>query len=102
MMGIDGGIPNDKHDIRLSDIVVSLPDEKGGGVIQIDLGRKTKDGFERKGVLNKPPMLLRTAVNKMWTVYDLEEHLSKEVTSAFKLYPKWAKEREYLGAENDM
>jgi nucleoside phosphorylase len=26
----------------------------------------------------------------------------KEVTSAFRFFPKWAKEREYLGAENDV
>jgi nucleoside phosphorylase len=102
MVGIGGGIPSNKHDVRLRDIVVSLPDEKGGGVIQFDLGRKTKDGLERKGTLNKPPMLLRTAITKMRILYDLEEQITKEVTSAFRFFRKWAKEREYLGAENDV
>jgi nucleoside phosphorylase len=33
MVGIGGGIPSTKNDIRLGDIVVSLPEGQHGGVI---------------------------------------------------------------------
>ncbi|KAL3420952.1 Kinesin light chain 5 [Phlyctema vagabunda] len=75
MVGIGGGIPREDKDIRLGDIVVSLPDEQGGGVIQYDLGRLEVEGFKRVGVLNKPPTLLRTAVRTMTT----EKHLGREI-----------------------
>ena len=44
MVGIAGGVPSAKHDIRLGDVVVSKPGSKGGGVIQYDRGRTSKDG----------------------------------------------------------
>jgi len=65
MVGIGGGIPSQENDIRLGDIVVSLPSEQGGGVIQYDLGKQQTGGFRRVGALNKPPKLLRTAVNTL-------------------------------------
>ena len=64
MVGIGGGIPNLARgvDIRLGDVVVSMPDKTWGGVVQFDHG-KAEDGgvFVVKGQLNQPPeMLLRT------------------------------------------
>ena len=38
MIGVGGSIPSDGNDIRLGDIVVSLPTGEHGGVIQYDLG----------------------------------------------------------------
>ncbi|TEY29167.1 hypothetical protein BOTCAL_0965g00030 [Botryotinia calthae] len=58
MFGIGGGIPSTRNDIRLGDVVVSMPNEAGVGVVQYDMGRREKDGFYRKGALNKPPNLL--------------------------------------------
>ena len=66
MVGIGGGIPNPPEvDIRLGDIVVSIPTEQGPGVIQYDLGRMEVEGWRRKGALNKPPSLLLTAVRNL-------------------------------------
>lgn len=39
MVGIGGGAPSTKHDIRLGDIVVSAPRNGGGGVFQYDFGK---------------------------------------------------------------
>jgi len=44
MVGIPGGIPSTKHDIRVGDMVISKPGSKSSGVIQYDRGRTSKDG----------------------------------------------------------
>jgi len=56
MEGIGGGAPSPNHDIRLSDIVVSILLNGRGGVIQYDFG-KTIQGrrFQPTGFLDQPP-----------------------------------------------
>ncbi|KAK1984663.1 putative WD repeat-containing protein, partial [Colletotrichum cereale] len=39
MVGIGGGVPTRKHDIRLGDIVVSCLRDGKGGVLQYDFGK---------------------------------------------------------------
>jgi len=39
MVGIGGGAPSEKHDIRLGDVVVSSPVGKTGGVIHYEFGK---------------------------------------------------------------
>jgi nucleoside phosphorylase len=39
MVGIGGGAPSQKHDIRLGDIVISIPGDGHGGVFQYDFGK---------------------------------------------------------------
>jgi len=64
MVGISGGAPSQKHNIRLGDIVISAPCNRKSGVFQYDLGNKIQDQhFRTIGFLNQPPALLRTAVN---------------------------------------
>lgn len=75
MVGIGGGVPTQKNDMRLGDIVVSLPTDQGGGVIQYDLGRKGLSTFERVGVLNKPPILLRTAIATLRAIKTLDAEI---------------------------
>ena len=38
-MGIAGGAPSLKHDIRLGDVVVSSPASRMGGVIHYEFGK---------------------------------------------------------------
>ncbi|OAQ67740.2 Pfs domain-containing protein [Pochonia chlamydosporia 170] len=66
LVGIAGGVPSDKNDIRLGDVVVSRPTGNWSGVIQYDLG-KEKEGrpFERTGSLRPPPRALSTAVSSL-------------------------------------
>jgi nucleoside phosphorylase len=65
LVGIGGGVPSDRHDIRLGDVVVSMPDGQYGGVVQYDLGKDTEGGFQLKGFLWPPPAILRGAVETM-------------------------------------
>ncbi|KAI1113875.1 nucleoside phosphorylase domain-containing protein [Nemania sp. NC0429] len=64
-VGIGGGVPSAKHDIRLGDVVISMPEGEHGGVVQYDLGRQTNWGFEVKGFLWPPPAILRNAAQDM-------------------------------------
>ncbi|KAL8367321.1 hypothetical protein RB595_009172 [Gaeumannomyces hyphopodioides] len=65
LVGIGGGVPSAKHDIRLGDVVVSMPEGTHGGVVQYDLGKDTESGFVLKGFLQPPPSILRAAVEEM-------------------------------------
>ncbi|KAL2827486.1 nucleoside phosphorylase domain-containing protein [Aspergillus pseudoustus] len=65
MVGIGGGVPSIKADIRLGDVVVSKPENDHGGVVQYDCGKSTSAGFQRTGFLNAPPRLLQEAVAQL-------------------------------------
>ncbi|KAF4629040.1 hypothetical protein G7Y89_g9108 [Cudoniella acicularis] len=65
LVGIGGGIPSVKNDIRLGDVVVSRPTGQGAGVVQYDSGKSCVGGFERIGTLDKPPLLLRSAMTSL-------------------------------------
>ena len=75
MVGIGGGVPNLQtgRDIRLGDIVVSRPTNQHGGVLQYDYGTTKPDSFHRKGFLNAPPQILRTAITTLRA-----EHYSRD------------------------
>lgn len=71
MVGIGGGAPSQKHDIRLGDIVVSAPGNGDGGVLQYDFGKTIQGGaFHTTGFLNQPPTFLRTAINGLKIQYE--------------------------------
>jgi nucleoside phosphorylase len=73
MVGIGGGAPSPKHDIRLGDIVVSAPRDEKGGVFQYDFGKTIQDqSFQTTGFLNQPPAILRTAMNGLKAQYELK------------------------------
>lgn len=79
IVGIGGGAPSLKHDIRLGDVVVSAPRDGTGGVFQYDFGQAIECGiFRIKGFLNKPPTLLRTAVNGLKADYEINGHRIEE------------------------
>jgi nucleoside phosphorylase len=66
MVGIGGGIPSTKNDIRLGDIVVSHPTGAMGGVIQYDYGKTIAGGvFQQTGMMNQPPPALLNAITKL-------------------------------------
>jgi nucleoside phosphorylase len=83
MVGIGGGAPSTKHDIRLGDIVVSSPRNGRGGLIQYDFGKdfQGKD-FQQTGFLNQPPPILRTAVSGLKARYMEEGNQLKESIQA--------------------
>ncbi|KAF3146779.1 hypothetical protein TWF569_006243 [Orbilia oligospora] len=63
MVGVGGGVPSEVNDIRLGDVVVSLPTGISGGVIQYEFGKTVSEGkFQYAGSLNAPPPLLLNAL----------------------------------------
>ncbi|KAH9225157.1 hypothetical protein K456DRAFT_1767068 [Colletotrichum gloeosporioides 23] len=73
MVGIGGGVPSRKHDIRLGDIVVSQPAETSGGVIQYDRGKTVQEEeFQRTGSLNAPPQVLLAALGRLQADHIIE------------------------------
>lgn len=75
MVGIGGGAPSSKHDIRLGDVVVSEPYNGTSGVFQYDFGKTIQNqSFKTTGYLNQPPTLLRAAVAGLKTQYESDGH----------------------------
>jgi hypothetical protein len=66
MVRIGGGVTSKSADIRLGDVVVSMPTATSGGVIQYDYGKTLHDGrLQHTGSLNKPPQYLLTAASDL-------------------------------------
>jgi nucleoside phosphorylase len=93
MVGIAGGAPSRKHDIRLGDIVVSSSHDGKGSVFQYDFGKTIQDqNFQNTGFLNQPPMVLRTAVNGLKAQYEIDGHgLEKAIESILEKKPRLRK-----------
>ncbi|KAL4789263.1 ankyrin [Aspergillus venezuelensis] len=75
MVGVGGGAPSSKHDIRLGDIVVSTPRNGNSGIFQYDFGKAIQGQFfQDTGVLNLPPSALRAAVSGLKSQYEIDGH----------------------------
>ncbi|KAI8259513.1 pfs domain-containing protein [Colletotrichum sp. SAR11_239] len=73
MVGIGGGAPSPKNDVRLGDIVVSSPAGGYGGVLQYDFGKSIEGGkFEMTRFLNQPPLALKIALNNLIADFEIE------------------------------
>ncbi|KAF9770383.1 hypothetical protein IL306_012089 [Fusarium sp. DS 682] len=94
MVGIGGGAPSRKHDIRLGDVVVSAPRGGKGGVFQYDFGKTIQDqSFHATGFLNKPPPVLLAAVNGLRAHYRTDGHRFEEaITNVLKRKPRLRQE----------
>lgn len=90
MVGIGGGAPSAKHDIRLGDIVVSSPSNGQGGVFHYDFGKVIQGQYFRNtGFLNQPPGFLRAAVAGLEGDYELEGHqLDQTIQQALDKRPR--------------
>jgi nucleoside phosphorylase len=92
MVGVGGGAPSKKHDIRLGDIVVSSPCDGQGGVLQYDFGKAIQDQrFQHTGFLNQPPTVIRTAVKGLIAGYETGHQLQKAINSILEKYPRLQK-----------
>ncbi|KAF4554837.1 Hypothetical protein D9617_3g019060 [Elsinoe fawcettii] len=79
MVGIGGGAPSPKNDIRLGDVVVSSARSASSGVFQYDMGKRIQDqDVLTTGALNRSPVLLRTAVSDLASRIDTDGHRIKE------------------------
>ncbi|KAH8717928.1 Vegetative incompatibility protein HET-E-1 [Beauveria bassiana] len=76
MVGIGGGAPSEKNDIRLGDVVVSKPTSTRPGLIQLDLETKSAGNSNTgKAALSKPSTLLLAAAGKAETIAILGESM---------------------------
>jgi nucleoside phosphorylase len=90
MVGIGGGAPSPKHDIRVGDVVVSATRNGKGGVFEYDFG-KTIQGhqFQTTAFLNQPPEILRTAISGLKAQYEIEGHqLEEAINNILEKRPK--------------
>lgn len=82
MVGIGGGVPTSKHDIRLGDVVVSIPSDGHGSVFQYDFGKTIQDqSFHTTGFLDQPPHLLRSAVATLRGAHETDGHRIQHLMS---------------------
>ncbi|KAL3465617.1 ankyrin repeat-containing domain protein [Aspergillus heterothallicus] len=82
MVGIGGGVPT-KHDIRLGDVIVSMPENGMCGVFQYDYGKSIENqAFVYTGVLDQPPLVLRTAITGLEAQYLRKGHKIEESLNA--------------------
>ncbi|KAF7539653.1 hypothetical protein G7054_g1964 [Neopestalotiopsis clavispora] len=90
MVGIGGGAPTMKNDIRLGDIVVSMPQNGYGGVFQFDFGKTIQyQEFQATRLLDQPPIVLRAAVNKLKAEYAVRGHcIQEDVQAALNSWPR--------------
>jgi nucleoside phosphorylase len=103
MVGIGGGAPSEKHDIRLGDIVVSAPRNGKSGVFQYDFGKTIQDlSFQTTGFLNQPPVVLRAAVNGLKAQYESEGHeINDAIDSILDKKPRLRKKYRRPDASSD-
>ncbi|KAF3209062.1 hypothetical protein TWF192_000228 [Orbilia oligospora] len=101
MVGIGGGIPSTKYEVRLGDIVVSEPTGRSPGVVQSDFGKWEVDGFKIRGSLNRPAEGLIRAVGAV----KREELLGRSMIHSFiRHLPRGVSGNstwEYQGRNND-
>jgi nucleoside phosphorylase len=72
LVGIGGGFCSPTQDVRLGDVVVSVPSSTSPGVIQFDHGKLLSQGiFQRSGSLNKPPSTLLMAISRLQAEHEI-------------------------------
>ncbi|KAJ5906713.1 uncharacterized protein N7473_003629 [Penicillium subrubescens] len=103
MIGIGGGVPDEQNDIHLGDVVVSVPSDGYGGVVQYDFGKTIKEGkFCTTGTVNKPAPKLLGAVQRLQSTHDLQGNkISHYINEAARKYPHKIPDFSPPGAEFD-
>lgn len=103
MVGIGGGAPSKKHDIRLGDVVVGCPVGRTGGVLPYNFGKAVQgEDFKITGSLNSPPMFLLTALNQLDTFHERKgNRIADTVQKMVTRNPRVREKYEYPGAEKD-
>ncbi|KAL6828936.1 ankyrin repeat-containing domain protein [Trichoderma sp. SZMC 28015] len=85
LVGIGGGAPSPKHDIRLGDVVVGVSSNGNASVFQYDYGETLQgqiQNFQKMIFLNKPPLVLLSAVNGLMAEHECEGNQLAEAVSS--------------------
>lgn len=93
MVGIGGGAPSQKRDIRLGDVVVSCRHGDQSGMFQYDYGKTIQEqAFRYTQVLDQPPAILRAAVGGLEAEYEANGHqLQAQVDHILEKKPRLRK-----------
>jgi len=96
MVGIGGGVPSQKQDIRLGDVVVGTPGHGHGGVVQYNLSTVLDDAeLKTVGHLNAPPQALLRAMSGQRAEHDIQgDRLGDSINEALDKFPKLQKDNE--------
>ena len=103
MVGIGGGAPTTKNDIRLGDVVVSSPKDGTGGVYQYDYGKLIQgQDFRQTGFLDQPSTLVRTTVSGLKAQYQRKGHrIGMSIMALLEENPRLSKEFSCPGEGKD-
>src|SRR5271156_2463104 len=103
MVGIGGGAPSEKHDIRLGDVVVSSPVGQTGGVIHYEFGKTIQNKkFERTGSLDAPPRMLLTALQRIEANHERFGHqIAQSVVNMVQRNPRLKRKYQRPELETD-
>jgi nucleoside phosphorylase len=92
LVGIGGGVPTQAADVRLGDVVVSVPSGTHAGVVQYDLGNKYVDGFKRMGFLAAPAREFLQILPKMISDHRVKKSKIDDFLSAMQTRMQAAKD----------
>ncbi|KAF2228067.1 nucleoside phosphorylase domain-containing protein, partial [Elsinoe ampelina] len=84
MVGVGGGVPSRKHDIRLGDIVVSQPEGSHPGLVEWDAGKAGAGGFVRRGSLNRPNRIILHCLQQVQGKHTAEDNVLNEHISGLR------------------
>lgn len=103
MVGIGGGAPGNKHDIRLGDVVVGCPVGRNGGVLPYKFGKAVQDkDFEITGSLNSPPTSLLAALNQLDMMHERKGNRITDIVREMVARNLRVREKhQYPGVEKD-
>jgi hypothetical protein len=103
-VGIGGGIPTHKNDIRLGDVVVGTPRGPFAGVIQYNFGRHNDLQFRRVGTLNDPPPSLLNAIStlEVEAIMERDSSIMKQLSRAISSNPRMKDAFAFPGAKNGL
>ncbi|QKX62214.1 uncharacterized protein TRUGW13939_09373 [Talaromyces rugulosus] len=89
LVGTAGGIPSTRNNIRLGDVVISIPSGDKSGVVEYDLGKSTITGFQRKGYLYPPPTEWLTVLPQMQSDHRLHgSNVTQFISEMLDRYPQ--------------
>lgn len=78
LVGVAAGLPDLRRkpprDVRLGDVIISLPDQDCSGIIQYDFGKQTTKGFENRSRLPQTESLIRSVFGNMRDLAELRGH----------------------------
>jgi nucleoside phosphorylase len=86
LVGIGGGAPSEKHDIRLGDVVIGTSLSGKNEILQYDFGKTIQNrSFQRIESRNNTPLILQNAVGGLEVDYRLKGHqLQDSMKAALK------------------